>query len=599
MLNMAQEKYNQQEYVETLNICNQLYAADAKNRHNLLLMGCTHYQLHNYDNSIAYNRAILDIDPNFPEAYSNMGTTYRMMGDFDAAIKCYDKALLLRPKFWDALNNLASLYSHLGRTQEAIDLYTSSIMLSPNKAEVHHALGNLHYSLGQVEAAKNEYTQSLHITPSANVCQNLARIFQEENNVSMAIQAYYLALKVQPNANCCNNLGILLNELRRSEEAMQWYRYGLHLDPSHVHLYMNLGSALKDRGQIHEGIQCYEKAIELAPDFFIAIANLANAYKDLGKVDLAIQNYQKALQLKPDFPDAFCNYVHSLWFICDWRGRSEYIEKVKDIVDQQLSAGQVPTVLPFHTFTYQLRHDQVKAISVQNAERVKRSVEDAMKAVSFSHPVYYPGIRLKVGYISSDFGNHPLSHLMQSIFGMHDTTRYEIFCYATSHSDNSSYRLKIETEVEHFLDCTAMDMISLARKVNEDGIHVLVNLNGYTKGARNEVFALQPAPVQVSYMGFAGTMGADYIQYLITDETVCPPSLADELYTEKLVYMPHCYFVNDHKQSFRKFLDSSLPLAAALPTKESLFPFLPSDTIVFANFNQMYKVSSTHFRNFR
>lgn len=179
--------------------------------------------------------------------------------------------------------------------------------------------------------------------------------------------------------------------------------------------------------------------------------------------------------------------------------------------------------------------------------------------------------------MSSDFGNHPLAHLMQSVFGMHDRSRFEVFCFAVTPDDGSIWRRKIQSEVEHFTDISALPHGDAARLISSHRIHVLINLNGYTKGARNEIFALRPAPVQVSYMGFCGTMGADYVQYIVVDESVVPKNLTQH-YSEVPVYMPHCYFVNDHKQSAAECLDKRL-----LPTRQRYG--IPDSKFVFANFN--------------
>ena len=126
--------------------------------------------------------------------------------------------------------------------------------------------------------------------------------------------------------------------------------------------------------------------------------------------------------------------------------------------------------------------------------------------------------KINLGYVSSDLGNHPLSHLMQSVFGFHNLERFNVFCYATSPSDKSSYRLKIEAEAQHFVDVSSASTEQIVNRIIEDEIHILINLSGYTKGARNEVFAARPAPVQMSYMGFAGTLSAGWCDYFIVGE---------------------------------------------------------------------------------
>lgn len=176
---------------------------------------------------------------------------------------------------------------------------------------------------------------------------------------------------------------------------------------------------------------------------------------------------------------------------------------------------------------------------------------------------------------------------MQSVFGLHNRDEFEIYCYALAPSDKSQWRHKIESEVEHFTEISNLTNDDAARLINNDGIHILVNLNGYTKGARNEIFALSPAAIQVSYMGFCGTLGAEYMHYLIGDNHVTPPALRRH-YSEKILSMPHSYFVNDHRQSAREVLDPE-----CCPTRADYG--VPEDKFVFCNFNQVYKIDPETF----
>ncbi|KAI8993329.1 glycosyl transferase family 41-domain-containing protein [Pilobolus umbonatus] len=236
---------------------------------------------------------------------------------------------------------------------------------------------------------------------------------------------------------------------------------------------------------------------------------------------------------------------------------------------------------------------------------------------------------------------------MQSVFGFHDKSRFEVFCYATTPSDNSIYRQKIEREAEHFINVSSWSNQQIVETIINNGIHILINLNGYTKGARNEIFAARPCPVQCSFMGFAGTLAGGWCDWIIADPIVCPPDIVscevwrkrmkknglhhmsngdfegdidpeektdDFVYTEKFIYMPHSYFVNDHKQGFRDdhpISDHGLMLynneanADVLWSVEEekrwkmrheVFPNLPDDVVIFANFNQLYKLEPGTFR---
>merc|ERR1712209_96052 len=161
-----------------------------------------------------------------------------------------------------------------------------------------------------------------------------------------------------------------------------------------------------------------------------------------------------------------------------------------------------------------------------------------------------PDMRIRIGYVSSDFGNHPTSHLMQSIPGVHDRSRVEIFCYSLSPDDGTTFRQKVSSEAEHFIDLSSIQCNGKAAdRIYADGIHILVNMNGYTKGARNEIFALRPAPIQAMWLGYPGTSGASFMDYIITDKHTSPLSLASQ-YSEQLAFMPNTFFIGDHMQMF-------------------------------------------------
>ncbi|KAI9026139.1 glycosyl transferase family 41-domain-containing protein [Hyaloraphidium curvatum] len=660
------------------------------------------------------------------------------------------------------------------------------------RRDLYYAKGNLLYVVGSAAEAKKEYLKALVVSgidvvrvmnschpgilpappvspaqvlarkegsPSKRgaaaqqaaatslMMQTLAKIYQDAGMLHFAVAFYYLSLSLHPVANSCNNLGIILSS-QRLDEAIAWYEVGLRLDPNHPHVLTNLGSALKDRGMVQEGIACYRRAIAIQPDFYIALANLANVYKDQGRVDDAIGLYRRALACKPDFVEAFCNYVNSLLFVCDWTDRDENLVRISHVVNEQLRAARrqnpvsIPTVLPFHTFTYaSLTAYQVREISRCNAERILWNVTSsawfpgfpqrpadvassalaalpsvsrgseswnsftealrrlASTAVHFPFPRPPPPMpdpRLRIGYVSSDIKDHPLSHLMQSVFGMHDRSRFMVVCYALSKPDDSTYSRKVAGECERFVDASSMSVQDIVAEIARDGIHILVNLNGYTKGGRNEIFAARPAPLSMQFMGFAGTMGAGpvldevapagvqpspgdaaavdpdpdlaffdtmrerWIDYFVADEIALPRRTVvgeprdieveqvlqggflppppthkrrnatdtNRVYTENVVYLPHSYFVNDHRQGFRDLQDDEVeklvpdlvrlagtarPPASdfadgedhlspgdwvqwtkeqflRLKMRQELFPGIREDTVIFANMNQSYKV---------
>lgn len=326
------------------------------------------------------------------------------------------------------------------------------------------------------------------------------------------------------------------------------YKEAIRIQPTFADAYSNMGNTLKEMQDVAGALQCYTRAIQINPAFADAHSNLASIHKDSGNIPEAIQSYRTALKLKPDFPDAYCNLAHCLQIVCDWTDYDARMKKLVSIVAEQLDKNRLPSVHPHHSMLYPLSHDARKAIAARHANL-------SIEKIHVLHKSPYKYLRdiqgrIKIGFVSSDFGNHPTSHLMQSVPGFHDRSKVEIFCYALSADDGTTFRSKIAREAEHFVDLSQIPCNGKAAdKIFNDGINVLVNMNGYTKGARNEIFALRPAPIQVMWLGYPGTSGASFMDYIITDSVTSPLELAGQ-YSEKLAYMPYTYFIGDHKQMF-------------------------------------------------
>lgn len=384
----------------------------------------------------------------------------------------------------------------------------------------------------------------------ADSLNNLANIKREQGCIEEATRLYLKALEVFPEfAAAHSNLASVLQQQGKLNEALLHYKEAIRIQPTFADAYSNMGNTLKELQDVTGALQCYTRAIQINPAFADAHSNLASIHKDSGNIPEAIQSYRTALKLKPDFPDAYCNLAHCLQIVCDWTDYEARMKKLVSIVAEQLEKNRLPSVHPHHSMLYPLSHDFRKAIAARHANLCIEKIHVLHKApYKFLRELSTP--RLRIGYVSSDFGNHPTSHLMQSIPGLHDKSRVEIFCYALSADDGTTFRGKIAREAEHFIDLSQIPCNGKAAdRIYSDGINVLVNMNGYTKGARNEIFALRPAPIQVMWLGYPGTSGASFMDYLITDKITSPLELLPQ-YSEKLAYMPNTYFIGDHKQMF-------------------------------------------------
>ncbi|KAI3470078.1 hypothetical protein Pfo_026741 [Paulownia fortunei] len=544
--------------------------------------------------ALQYYKEAVKLKPNFSDAYLNLGNVYKALGMPQEAIVCYQRALQSRPDNAMAFGNLASVYYEQSNLDMAILNYKRAIACDAGFLEAYNNLGNALKDAGRVEEAIHCYRQCLSLQPShPQALTNLGNIYMEWNMMSAAAQCYKATLTVTTGLSApFNNLAIIYKQQGNYADAISCYNEVLRIDPLAVDGLVNRGNTYKEIGRVNEAIQDYLRAITIRPTMAEAHANLASAYKDSGHVEAAIKSYKQALILRPDFPEATCNLLHTLQCVCDWDDREKMFIEVEGILRRQIKMSVIPSVQPFHAIAYPL--DPVLALEISWKYAAHCLVVASRYSLPpFNHPPPLPvrgggrNGRLRIGYVSSDFGNHPLSHLMGSVFGMHDRENVEVFCYALSPNDVSEWRLRIQSEAEHFIDVSSMASDMIARMINDDQIQVLVNLNGYTKGARNEIFAMQPAPIQISYMGFPGTTGASYIHYLVTDEFVSPMCYS-HIYSEKIVHLPHCYFVNDYKQKNLDVLDPSCQ------PKRSDYG-LPEDKFIFACFNQLYKMDPEIF----
>ncbi|KAH9728210.1 putative UDP-N-acetylglucosamine--peptide N-acetylglucosaminyltransferase SEC [Citrus sinensis] len=543
--------------------------------------------------ALQYYKEAVKLKPTFPDAYLNLGNVYKALGMPQEAIVCYQRAVQTRPNAI-AFGNLASTYYERGQADMAILYYKQAIGCDPRFLEAYNNLGNALKDVGRVDEAIQCYNQCLSLQPShPQALTNLGNIYMEWNMLPAAASYYKATLAVTTGLSApFNNLAVIYKQQGNYADAISCYNEVLRIDPLAADGLVNRGNTYKEIGRVTDAIQDYIRAITIRPTMAEAHANLASAYKDSGHVEAAIKSYKQALLLRPDFPEATCNLLHTLQCVCSWEDRDRMFSEVEGIIRRQVNMSVLPSVQPFHAIAYPI--DPMLALEISRKYASHCSIIASRFALpSFNHPAPIPirhdgGLRrLRVGYVSSDFGNHPLSHLMGSVFGMHNKENVEVFCYALSPNDGTEWRQRTQSEAEHFVDVSTMSSDMIAKLINEDKIQILINLNGYTKGARNEIFAMRPAPIQVSYMGFPGTTGASYIDYLVTDEFVSPLRYA-HIYSEKLVHVPHCYFVNDYKQKNMDVLDPNCQ------PKRSDYG-LPEDKFIFACFNQLYKMDPEIF----
>lgn len=554
--------------------------------------------------AVAYYQEAIRLTPQFADAHSNLGNVLKELGQINEAIASYETAIKLRPDFAIAHGNLASCYYDRGDMKTAIRTFKYAIQLEPNFPDAYNNLGNALRESEEVDEAINCYRAALRLKPDhPHAYNNLGNAMKDKGLIQEAIHCYVTAVRLLPRfAAAHSNLGSVLKEQGKADQALAHYQEAIAISPNFADAYSNMGNTYKETGRNSEAVNCYKKAIQINPRFADAYCNLASLYRDSGDLKLSIENYRKALELKPNFADATANLFNALAYVCDWTNYEENFAKLAQLTQSQLllqskHVCQLPSVQPFHSLAYPMSLEEMQQIARRYSSKITLNSSLVERLATFNQKP--PQWKMKIGYVSSDFGNHPLSHLMQSVFGLHNADKYEVFCYALTPSDQSSWRSRIEEECTHFFDISEMHFGDAVGLIRSHRLQILVNLNGYTKGARNEIFALRPAPIQVSFMGFCGTMGAPFMHYIIGDETVIPRQLR-KYYDEKVISMPHSYFVNDHRQSSR-FVIGQNELAQGDSGEVRVEPArraqygLSEDSFVFCNFNQLFKITPELF----
>ncbi|CDF35957.1 UDP-GlcNAc: peptide-N-acetylglucosaminyltransferase, family GT41 [Chondrus crispus] len=541
---------------------------------------------HTSEAECAY-RAALKIAPRHAHAWNNLGNAMRAKGQIMEAMQCYTSSLTSQPGFAAAHCNLAGLLRDQGKPQEAEAQYRAAIMSSPNLPEAAAGLGTALRDMGRTEEAVSFYVRAVSLQPgAADHHANLANTYKDLNRIEESIMSYQAALCLQPDlpdafCNMVHSLSVICDWRQREQNFATLLAIVdrqldtlLHHPATNPRLYSALAGALPN-----------------STPQLVDVCGGSRSERDGASVSASTTRDEDCTERTPR--RKFIHHPSSPTVVRKARMRGEFAKFMTNspaVVAPVLASG-LPSVQPFHALIYPMSPEKFRALSAAYATRAESMVAGILQVRQKWTVPKGSRPRLKVGYVSSDYNNHPYSHLTQSIYGLHGNGgNVECYCYALTASDQSAWRLRIERESEHFRDISNMSAKQSAETIANDGIHVLVNCNGYTKGARTELFALRPAPVQVSFMGFPGTLGAHYIEYFITDTVTSPPEMASRMHSEALLYHPHSYFVNDHRQT-------SIPGPAAHPSGRLTRAHygLPEDCFLFLMHNQLYKLSPDTF----
>ena len=558
----------------------------------------------------SYRRA-LELKPDYVEAMRKLAIRLLDEKELEEAEELLTKCVTLRAATSDDEFQFGNLFLAKGQPESAIAHYEAAIAIDDRPTEVYNNLGNALQGANRHDDAIKVFRKALEIDPkSAQALNNLANSHMAQQRVDDAIASYHEAIEADPELDVAYvNLGNAYRTANRLEESLQWFEEAVKVNPSLPSAYNGIGLAHQCYNRHEEAIAAFKKAIEIEPHYSQGLNNPAISYQDCGRPVEAIRAYQEVLDHHPELTEVYFNLgtllqlmnrydesvvafqealtkrpnydsvypylAHGLMQQCSWTNLGAVVAHVLDHAQIEAERGEGITVSAFGLqslpASMELRLETARQISRRAAEKIA-DIQSSMA------PFQYDRTRrdkIKVGFISPDFRFHSVAVAFKGVLAARDRERFEYCAYAINtygEDDMSNYFRK---EFDRYVDITDMEYSEAAQRINDGGTNILVDLAGHTRGGRYEVLAFQPAPIQAHWLGFSSTIGADYIQYLVTDPIQIPPEDA-KYCSESLVYLPDT------------FMATSRPdvLAMAVSREECE---LPENAFVFANFNSHYK----------
>ncbi len=409
----------------------------------------------------------------------------------------------------------------------------------------------------------------------------LGNLYLQSDQANEAVACYGAALKLSPNhPQILLQLGNAYTALGLFTEAVSYFQKATQVEPANVAAHFNLGNALRELGQPEQAAASYRAALKLDSSDADTHNNLGNVLRELGRLDEAIACYKAALRLNPTLHHAKVHLVHQKQHICDWRGLNKDVEEIRKWVADVPQAQISP--FAFLAMPNTTAAEQQKCAQNWLRNRFSKLINN--KNINFTYSDK-PRKKLRVGYLSGDFRLHPLAFLITELIELHDHSQFEIFAYSYARDDKTPERKRLEKAFDHFVDIRPLSLTAAAQRINADKIDILVDLTGFTQASRSGIAALRPAPINVNWLGFAGTMGdlngAALFDYLLSDAFITLPEQA-AFYSESLALLPDCYQPNDSKR----------PIGKASSRKDCK---LPENTFVFCCFNQSFKILPAMF----
>jgi len=523
--------------------------------------------------ALEYHQRTTALAPSNFNGWLNYSKSLANLEKFSLALSAIEKALLVEPNNANALSNKGAILKGLNKLDEAIQAYEHALQINPNFIEAH-------YNKGIALNAKEEYLQAIGsfdkaIQLDANnyaAFNNKGIALTKELRLEEALEALNRSLEIKPrHTEALINKAIILTQLKRYDEALSI------LSPININTSPNV-SALINQGLIYFQIQQYERALELfdwatsiQPSNVDAWVNKGLTLNELKRLEEAVIAYQTAFNIKPEYDFLAGIYLGAKMQICDWHDFDLDLQKLILLLN---SGKKATPPFPLLAIT---DSEELHLKAAKSWIKAKHTLS-SMALLPKKNPI---ARKIRLGYFSTDFRNHPVANLIVELFESHNKNKFELIAFSFGADDRSDIRNRIVKAFDQFIDVQKISDKEVALMARDLEIDIAIDLTGLTANARPDIFAHRAAPVQINYLGYPGTMGAEYIDYIIADRTIVPET--NPFYTERVLYMPTCYQANDtsRKVSNRIFTRTEVGL--------------PEEGFVFCSFNNNYKITPETF----
>jgi predicted O-linked N-acetylglucosamine transferase (SPINDLY family) len=544
MMRVGLENHRLGKIHDALGVYQKILKDKTQDFHATHMAGVACKQLGMTDLALSYFEKAIALQGLDASLQSNYGNLMLMLERFEEAISAYDVAISILAEFTDAYYNKGVALDALGRHEQAVQSYSQAIEKDANSPEYFLSRGNSYQQLKCFEEAVSDY----------QVCLKL----QRNNHFAML------------------NLGIAYFRLRKFELSLVTLHKAQSFQEQNPVVHYYKGNVLRQLSRGAEAVASFLRAIELQPSEAKYYLDLGNAQLDMQRITEAIQSYRQALAVDPDYPYLLGHLIHVRCQIADWDELPSDLNAIQVGVEQgRKVSAPFPLLALFDDPYLAQRASSIYCQEhLQDVEKSKQSRNDLAKTQK--------GVKVRIGYFSSDFYRHATAYLMAQLFEQHDRSKFELIGFSFYIPKRDDMTRRIELAFDQYFDVSHLSDEAVAKLSQQLSIDIAVDLKGYTQNSRSEIFSFRCAPIQVSYLGYPATLSSPYIDFIVADKIVIPHSEEDH-YCEKIVYLPHCYQVNDSKR------------VISPPHSSRTAHGLPEDSFVFCCFNNTYKIQPKTF----